>query len=105
MRRAWWSQTRALLTYIKRVYYPFLLTEPELLPASGEALCALWVHTHSTAAGSRPPHNVLGAALVLPALEAMPAGLASLDDALADSGARDARPDDVAHCLALRGPL
>ena len=70
------------------MYYPFLLTEPELLPAGGEgALCALWVHTHSTAAGSRPPHNVLGAALVLPALDALPSGLAALDDALAASGA------------------
>ncbi len=81
------AQTRALLTYIKRVYYPFLLSEPELLPAAGDALCVLWVHTHSTAAGSRLPHHVLGAALVLPALDALPAGLAALDDALSASGA------------------
>lgn len=43
-------QERALLTYIRRVYYPFLLRDPEISPVDG-MLCAYWVHTHPTLSG------------------------------------------------------
>lgn len=44
------EQERALLTYIRRVYYPFLLRDPEITPVDG-MLCAYWVHTHPTLSG------------------------------------------------------
>ena len=64
------AQTRALQTYIKRVYYPFLLRDPEIHAPVDGVLTALWVHTHPTLAGMpqashsrrlRQPHCKLGA--------------------------------------------
>ena len=80
------GQVRALQTYIKRVYYPFLLRDPEVHVASG-TLCALWVHTHALLANTPHPRNMLSAALAVPSLDALPAALHALHDVLQASGA------------------
>lgn len=36
-------QTRALSTYIRRIYYPYLLSEP-LVARSDQVLCAAWLY-------------------------------------------------------------
>jgi hypothetical protein len=81
------AQTRALQTYIKRVYYPFLLRDPEIHALHDSLLAALWVHTHATLAGSPAAQNSLSIALVLPALSALPPALAAVEDLIAGSGA------------------
>lgn len=81
-------QTRALQTYVKRVYYPFLLRDPEIHALEDGTLCALWVHTHPTLAGMPQARNSLSAALVVPALSALPAALGNVEDLIAGSGAR-----------------
>lgn len=78
-------QTRALQTYVKRVYYPFLLRDPEIHALDG-VLCVLWVHTHPTMSGSPHAHSSLSVAVVVPALSALPAALATIEDLIAGSG-------------------
>ncbi|KAL6777494.1 BCC3 [Auxenochlorella protothecoides x Auxenochlorella symbiontica] len=73
-------QRRALSTYIKRIYFPSMLHEPELtgLGARG-SLAAVWAHACAVpgaAAGPRAERH--GAALVVP-------GLADLAEALAEA--------------------
>ena len=82
-------QQRALVTYIKRIYFPFMVREPELGSAGGN-LCALWLHSSSSACegGPAPSGSVLlGLALVIPALEHLPAALTAAEDIIAQSGA------------------
>ena len=38
------AQERALLTYIKRMYFPFVLREPQLSSTGGRVSAALWAH-------------------------------------------------------------
>ena len=80
------AQTRALQTYSKRVYYPFMLRDPEIHALDG-MLCALWVHTHPTLAGVPHAHTSLSVAVVVPALSSLPAALATVEDVVAGSGA------------------
>lgn len=78
-------QTRALQTYIKRIFYPFLLRDPEI-HVLDSMLCALWVHTHPTLAGVPHAHTSLSVAVIVPALSALPAALGSVEDVVAGSG-------------------
>lgn len=80
------AQTRALQTYVKRVYYPFLLRDPEIHVLEG-VLCALWVHTHPTLAGMPHAQTSLSVAVIVPALSGLPAALAAVEDVIAGSGA------------------
>ncbi|CAL8465869.1 g5405 [Coccomyxa elongata] len=77
-------QTRALQTYIKRVYHPFLLRDPEIHSVDG-VLCALWVHTHPTLAGMPQAHTSLSVAVIVPALSALPSAIAAVDNIVAGS--------------------
>ncbi|EIE18073.1 hypothetical protein COCSUDRAFT_26470 [Coccomyxa subellipsoidea C-169] len=79
-------QTRALQTYVKRVYYPFLLRDPEIHVLEG-VLCALWVHTHPTLAGMPHAQTSLSVAVIVPALSGLPAALAAVEDTLHSSQA------------------
>jgi acetyl-CoA carboxylase/biotin carboxylase 1 len=72
-------QERALLTYVRRVYYPFLLRDPELSAVDG-MLCAYWVHTHPTVSGMPQAQSSLSVACLIPALDALPAALKQLED-------------------------
>lgn len=67
-------QSRALLTYIRRVYYPFLLHEPAI-PKESPVLCAYWAHTQPLLAGMPQAQNTVSMALVIPNLAALPAAL------------------------------
>ncbi len=80
------AQTRALQTYVKRVYYPFLLRDPEIHALEG-VLCALWVHTHPTLAGMPHAQTSLSVAVIVPVLSGLPAALAAVEDVIAGSGA------------------
>lgn len=79
-------QHRALVTYVKRVYYPFLVREPELGSAGGN-LCAFWLHAPPADCGPEASGSiVLGLALVLPSLEGLAPALAAAERVIADSG-------------------
>lgn len=85
-----YAQTRALQTYVKRVYYPFLLRDPDIHALEG-VLCALWVHTHPTMSAAPPAHSSLSVAAVVPTLSALPAAIATLEDLVAGSGTQTQR--------------
>ena len=67
-------QSRALLTYIRRIYYPFLLHEPAI-PKDCPILAAYWAHTQPLLAGMPQAQNSVSVALVIPALAALPLAL------------------------------
>lgn len=73
------------MTYIKRVYYPFMVREPELGSAGGN-LCALWLHSLVGAPADPSGSVVLGLAIAMPALENLPAALAAVEDIISQSG-------------------
>ena len=68
------AQSRALLTYIRRIYYPFLLHEPAI-PKDCPILAAYWAHTQPLLAGMPQAQNSVSVALVIPALAALPLAL------------------------------
>ncbi len=76
-------QRRALLTYINRIYYPFMVREPELGDADGH-LWALWIHSSSNSSGQSG--IMLGSAIVLPSLEHLPQALAASEESISRSG-------------------
>ena len=39
-----WPQERALVTYVKRAYFPFVLREPQLRSAGGRVASAMWAY-------------------------------------------------------------
>ena len=67
-------QSRALLTYIRRIYYPFLLHDPAI-PKDCPILAAYWAHTQPLLAGMPQAQNSVSVALVIPALAALPLAL------------------------------
>ena len=77
-------QSRALLTYIRRVYYPFLLHDPAI-PKESPVLCAYWAHTQPLLAGMPQAQNSVSVALVIPALAALPAALGELSKQLGEA--------------------
>lgn len=77
-------QSRALLTYIRRVYYPFLLHDPAI-PKESPILCAYWAHTQPLLAGMPQAQNSVSVALVIPALAALPSALQELSRQLGET--------------------
>ena len=85
-------QTRALLTYIKRVYFPYILQEPELFKEA-DVTCGLWVHSFpaSVAAAGRPVaaggrSERLGMVVVIGHLGLLPDALSALDSIIQKTG-------------------
>lgn len=97
-------QTRALQTYVKRVYYPFLLRDPEIHLLDG-LLCALWVHTHPTMACVPYGHSSLSVAAIIPALSALPSALATIEHLVEDSGVMPSSFRSAQSCLQAMVPL
>lgn len=78
-------QSRALVTYLRRIYFPFTLREPELR-AAGAFSAALWAFEDPVLAGRPAATERLGCALLLPALSDLPPALEALQAAVAESG-------------------
>jgi pyruvate/2-oxoglutarate dehydrogenase complex dihydrolipoamide acyltransferase (E2) component len=105
-------QSRALSTYIQRVYYPFITKAPELTGGAASAasanptpLAAAWAHEHPGLDGTPSARVATSAALVLPALDALAAGLRSVEDAVAAAGLAGAAgtPRGTLHIVLTRG--
>jgi acetyl-CoA carboxylase/biotin carboxylase 1 len=78
---------RALATYIKRIYYPFLLHEPALsAPGGGGGLAAVWAYDDPSAAGTPLGRERHGGAVLVPALAALPAALEAVQRLRAATG-------------------
>ena len=95
---------RALLTYIKRIYFPFLLHEPALetasvVPGGSTLLTAIWAYSDATAAGTPHPKECLGGAVLVPSLAALPAALKNLERARAKTGLTGALSDGTLHVV------
>lgn len=80
-----WQQ-RSLLTYINRIYYPFMVREPELGCTDG-IVWAVWLNSPYRSNTSSSSVR-LGLALLLPTLDGLPAALNRLEDILCASGVR-----------------
>lgn len=76
-------QQRALLTYINRIYFPFMVREPELGCCEG-ITWALWLHAPPSAPTTTSV--VLGMAIVVPSLEDLPAGLEAAESSISNPG-------------------
>ena len=80
-------QTRALLTYIKRIYFPYILQEPELFKEA-DITCGLWVHGLPAAVAGSSQCEQLGAAIVISHLGQLQAALLAVDDIIQKTGAK-----------------
>ena len=78
-------QQRALLTYIKRIYFPFLVREPELISVAGH-LCAIWLHSLNCSRTASVGTVVLGLAVVIPSLKDLATALNSIEELILQSG-------------------
>lgn len=67
-------QYRALVTYVKRVYHPFLMCEPQV-NQHGSMLTATWMFHEPRTAQTEARRQTMGAFLVLPSLRDLPKGL------------------------------
>jgi len=67
-------QYRALVTYVKRVYHPFLMCEPQV-NQHGSMLTAIWMFHEPRTAQTELRRQTMGAFLVLPSLKDLHKGL------------------------------
>lgn len=79
-------QRRALATYVRRLYYPFLLHEPELATVEGGALVAVWAYDDAAVAATPYARECHGGALVVRCLHDIPSTLAELERVRAQTG-------------------
>lgn len=80
-------QTRALMTYIKRIYFPFILRDPHLYNPVPGSRCALWAYAEPAVAGTTAAQECMGTALLIASLAELPGALGAVSQAVADSGA------------------
>lgn len=97
---------RTLLTYIKRIYYPFLLHEPRIIAMEEESsiLLALWAYEDASPSPDAPSssdgvHGRLGGAVVIPALSCLPDAIAALMQARSKSGLAGELADGTLHVV------
>ncbi len=90
-------QRRALLTYFRRIYYPFLQQQPSLhsLPSG---LIMLWTHTQPAMLDAGAEAAVLAAAVVIPAL----ANLAEAATAIQSIAAQQGMQRNPSRCACVR---
>lgn len=67
-------QYRALVTYVKRIYHPFLMCEPQVNQA-GAMLTATWMFHDPRTAQTEARKQTMGAFLVVPSLKELHKGL------------------------------
>ncbi|GLC69098.1 hypothetical protein PLESTF_000789000 [Pleodorina starrii] len=73
---------RAALTYVKRLYSPFLLREPAMQAAPDGVQLAVWLYDDPAAANTPAPTQRIGALLLLDRLGALNLGLTALSTAI-----------------------
>jgi hypothetical protein len=69
------------MTYLRRIYYPFMVRDLESHTPQG-VQCLIWVHQHPQVAGTQAARNILGAAVVIESLDQLPAALAAVEEAI-----------------------
>jgi len=96
--------SRALSTYVKRVYHPLLTRGPDLAggAATGAPLTAVWTHEHPGLDGTKAARSGAGAAVAVGGLDALPAALDAAEAALAAAGHADL-PRGTLHVILTRG--
>ena len=81
-------QTRALMTYFRRIYHPFLLGQPSMHTTAAGSLM-LWTHRHPD--GSQTPaehaeHAVLDAAVIIPSLAGLAEAVSAVEGLITKQG-------------------
>ena len=84
-----------MVTYIKRIYFPFILRDPHLSAPAPGLRCALWAYAEPAVAGTVAATECLGTALLIASLAQLPGALAALSQAVADSGVLMRRSEDL----------
>ena len=98
-------QRRALLTYIKRIYYPFLQQQPSMhsLPSG---LIMLWTHTQPAILDAGAEAAVLAAAVIIPALANLAEAATAIHSIVAQQGMQlQSMPTDYGQCQQAIMPL
>ena len=98
--------SRALSTYVKRVYHPLVTRGPELAggAAHGDAstlMTAVWTHEHPGLDGTPAASAAAGAAVVVGGLDALPAAVHAADAAL-DAAGLASTPRGTLHIVLTR---
>lgn len=88
----WCLQSRALTTYIKRIYFPFMLREPEISAPAAGVQCALWAYDEPATAGTAAAKERLGTAVLIASLAELPAALEAAARTVTDSGGHPTTP-------------
>lgn len=92
-------QHRALLTYIRRIYYPLLLHEPQLSTASDGTVAAVWAFDSAATAGTPFSAECLGGAVLVPSLRAIPEALRHLESLRAGTGLNSKLSSGTLHVV------
>lgn len=83
---AWcWLQRRALTTYVRRIYHPFLQRQPSL-DMTDRGLVMLWTYTQPATSEVADAPAMLGAAVVIPVLADLPQAAAAVQSIVAEQG-------------------
>lgn len=77
---------RALLTYIRRIYHPFLLHEPKFSDSTNGAAVAVWAYEDAVFSGTPFARECFGAAMMVPNLASVPQALENIRVAAASTG-------------------
>ena len=75
------------MTYIKRIYFPFILRDPHLYTPVPGCRCALWAYAEPAVAGTTAAQECMGTALLIASLAELPSALVAVTQAVNDSGA------------------
>ena len=78
-------QRRAVETYVKRIYHPFMQRQPSWhnIPSG---LLVLWTHHQPSSPTPRPDDPQLGAAVVIPSLQELPEAVPAMLQAISQQG-------------------
>ena len=91
---------RAIITYIKRLYFPFLLHEPTIdIDEQDGTVTALWAYGDAAEVGTPLASECLGAAVLIPSLASLPNALRSLEHARAQTGLHGALDQGTLHVV------
>ena len=80
-----WLQRRALTTYVRRIYHPFLQQQPTL-DMTDRGLVMLWTYTQPATSDVADAPAMLGAAVVIPALADLPEAAAAVQSIVTELG-------------------
>ena len=94
---------RAFVTYIRRIYHPFMLHDPEVEIGVSRHMTAVWAYVEAECAYTPHACTCHGGAIVVDCLREVPQALANLDQLRARTGMSDLEHGNLHIILLARG--